>query len=146
MERAYNPELSGDSDLLTVRNLLDLVTGRPTRGADLRLTLDPKVQRAAVEALGDNVGAVVALDPRTGAVLAWVSSPRFDPNRIDEEWKQLNEDPGKPLVDRATAGALPPGLRVQGDRGGGGAGKGRGDARDGVRRSSGRLAGRTATV
>jgi peptidoglycan glycosyltransferase len=109
VERAYNPELSGDSDLLSVRNFLDLVTGRPTRGADLRLTLDPTVQRVAVEALGENVGAVVALDPRTGAVLAWAVSPRFDPNRIDEEWKQLNEDPGRPLVDRALQGRYPPG-------------------------------------
>ena len=146
VERAYNPELSGDSDLLSVRNLLDLVTGTPTRGADLRLTLDPKVQRAAVEALGDNVGAVVALDPRTGAVLAWANSPRFDPNSIDEEWKQLNEDPGKPLVDRALQGRYPPGSVFKVIVAAAALETGRGDTGDGVRRSSGRLVGRTATA
>jgi penicillin-binding protein A len=109
IERTYNPELSGDSELLSVRNFLDLVTGKPKRGADLHLTISPAVQTAAVEGLGDNTGAVVALDPRTGAVLAWASSPRFDPNTIDADWKELNQDPGKPLVDRALSGRYPPG-------------------------------------
>jgi penicillin-binding protein A len=109
VERAYNPELSGESDLLTVRNFLDLVTGKPKRGADLHLTIVTAVQRAAVDALGDNVGAVVALDPRTGAVLAWADSPRFNPNTVNADWKQLNADPGKPFLDRAVSGRYPPG-------------------------------------
>jgi peptidoglycan glycosyltransferase len=52
---------------------------------------------------------VVALDPRTGAVLAMVSYPRYDPNHIDENWKALNADPGTPLLNRATQGLYPPG-------------------------------------
>jgi penicillin-binding protein A len=109
LERAYNPELSGNSDLLTVRNFLDVVTGKPKRGADLHLTVEPKVQKAAKDALDGNQGAVVAIDPRTGAVLAWVVSPGFDPNNIDQDWKQLNQDPNSPLVDRALRGEYPPG-------------------------------------
>ena len=67
------------------------------------------VQRAAAEALGDRKGAVVALDPRTGAVLAMVSYPRYDPNEIDDSWEELNSNEGKPLLNRATQGLYPPG-------------------------------------
>lgn len=109
VERTYNLELAGEADVLTVRNYLDLLTGRPRRGADLFLTLDAGVQRAAVKALGDRTGAVVALDPRTGAVLALTSSPRFDPGRLDEQWEALTTDEGRPLVDRALSGRYPPG-------------------------------------
>lgn len=109
VERAYNLELAGEADALTVRNYLDLLTGRPRRGADLLLTLDAEVQRAAVEALGDRPGAVVALDPRTGAVLALTSSPRFDPTRLNDDWEALSADEGHPLVDRALNGRYPPG-------------------------------------
>lgn len=109
LERLYNPELAGESDVLSLRNYLDVLTGRPKRGADLRLTLDTRVQQAAVTALGDRVGAVVALDPRTGAVLALTSSPRYDPNTLEGDWQALNEDSGRPLVNRATQGRYPPG-------------------------------------
>ena len=109
LERVYNDVLSGESSLLSVRTYLDMLTGKPQRGADLRLTLDMTVQRAAAEALGDRVGAVVALDPSTGAILALVSSPRYDPNTLDADWKALNADPARPLVDRALQGLYPPG-------------------------------------
>lgn len=109
LERAYNLELAGEADTLAVRNYLDLLTGRPRRGADVVLTLDTEVQRAAVEALGRRTGAVVALDPRTGAVLALTSSPRFDPARLDEQWEALTADEGRPLVDRALSGRYAPG-------------------------------------
>lgn len=109
LERVYNAELAGESSLLSLRNYLDVLTGKPKRGADLRLTLDARVQRAAVAALGNRTGAVVVLDPRTGAVLALASSPRYDPNRLEQDWQALNEDAARPLVDRALQGRYPPG-------------------------------------
>lgn len=109
VERVYNQELAGELEVLQLRNLLDVLTGAPKRGADLLLTVDAQVQAAAAEALGDRPGAVVALDPRTGAVLAWVSFPRYDPNTLEQEWQSLIADPGKPLFDRAANGLYPPG-------------------------------------
>lgn len=118
LERARNSVLAGTDDSLFYQRLVDVVTGRPPQGASLELTLDPAVQAAAIEALGDRRGAAVALDPRTGAILALVSRPSFDPNAlsshqltsVDEAYVQLTEDPEKPLVNRAIAGDLyPPG-------------------------------------
>lgn len=109
LERAYNLELAGESDLQAVRNFLDLIMDRPRRGADLLLTLDAGLQRVAVQALGDRRGAVVALDPKTGAILALTSWPRYDPNRLDDAWEELIADEGRPLVDRALTGRYPPG-------------------------------------
>ena len=109
VERVYNAELTGETGVLAVRNFLDKITGRPQRGADLRVTIDTRVQAAAVAGLGDRVGAVVALDPRTGKVLALVSSPRYDPNTVATDWKTLTQDPGRPLVDRGVQGLYPPG-------------------------------------
>lgn len=118
LERARNAVLAGTDDSLFYQRLVDVVTGRPQQGASLELTIDPAVQAAAVEALGDRRGAAVALDPRTGAVLAMVSRPSFDPNAlsshqlsaVDEAYAELTEDPEQPLVNRAIAGDLyPPG-------------------------------------
>jgi penicillin-binding protein 2 len=83
-------------------------------GNDLRLTIDLDLQRVAEASLGDRAGAVVALDPRTGEVLAMVSHPSFDPNdfakRIDpQEWNQLTNDPEKPLMNKAIQAQLAPG-------------------------------------
>ena len=83
-------------------------------GNDLRLTIDLDLQMAAEAGLGDHSGAVVALDPRTGEVLAMVSHPSFDPNhfakRIDpKEWDQLMNDPMKPLMNKAIQAQLAPG-------------------------------------
>lgn len=109
VERVYNEELSGQSGILGLTNYWDQVVGNAHRGADLKLTINMTVQRVAAEALGDRKGAVVALDPRTGAVLAMVSYPRYDPNEIDSLWKDINSDLDKPLLNRATQGLYPPG-------------------------------------
>lgn len=109
VERVYNPELSGGTPGLSVDSVVDWLTGRPRRGADLHLTLDSRVQRVADEALAGRRGAVVALDPRTGAILALVSSPSYDPNDLEKEWEALQEDPDRPLIDRALIGLYPPG-------------------------------------
>jgi len=79
------------------------------------LGIDPKVQQAAVAALGNRRGAIVALDPRNGMILASASWPQYDASLIsdpateDAAWKQVNEDPDKPLINRATQGLYPPG-------------------------------------
>lgn len=90
----------------------------PVAGRDLHLFLDSHLQRAATEALGDNRGAVVAIDPNTGGVLALVSKPSFDPNLFVEgiaqpDYHALLYSPDKPLFDRAVRGQYPPGSTVK---------------------------------
>lgn len=119
LERSSNSLLAGTDSSLFYRRLPDLLTGREPAGATLELTIDPAIQRAANDALGDRRGAVVALDPRTGAILAMVSHPNYDPNSlsshnlnaVQEAYLNLNEDSaGRPLINRAIAGDLyPPG-------------------------------------
>jgi penicillin-binding protein 2 len=84
----------------------------PIPGSDIRLSIDLGLQRVAEEAFGDQRGALVAIDPDTGEVLAFVSEPSFDPNLfidgIDvENWRQLNESPDHPLIDRPLYGTYP---------------------------------------
>ncbi|MDN5789639.1 MAG: penicillin-binding protein 2 [Micrococcales bacterium] len=118
LEHAADDLLSGRSDTLFVQRVTDLITGHRTTGATLDLTLDAKAQQAADRGLGPSRGAVVALDPKTGAILAMVSHPQYDPNALsshniaaaDAAWKALSTDPEKPYVNRAIAGNLyPPG-------------------------------------
>lgn len=118
IERTNDTLLSGSSDQLFYRRMVDLVTGRQPQGASVELTINPAAQQAADEALGEQKGAVVALDPRTGAILALVSHPTYDPNvlaghdlqAVQRNYVALNKDPDDPLVDRAIAGDLyPPG-------------------------------------
>ncbi|GIW13001.1 MAG: peptidoglycan glycosyltransferase [Tepidiforma sp.] len=79
------------------------------RGDDVRLTIDPAVQAAARAALGGRKGAVVALDPATGDILALVSVPTFDPGALGSTGEALLQDPSAPLLNRATQGLYPPG-------------------------------------
>jgi peptidoglycan glycosyltransferase len=117
VERSENDVLSGNDDRLFARRLVDLVTNREQRGGTVKLTLNPAAQQAAYDALGDNKGAVVALDPRTGAILTMVSKPSYDPNplashSVEEQqaaWQVLQEDLEKPTLNRAIAQTLPPG-------------------------------------
>ena len=116
LERTYNALLAGRKVALTLRRAADLLKDR-TVTADLTLTIDDRIQRSAAAALGRRPGSVVALDPKTGAILAMVSYPRFDPNPlagVDQEavqvaFKQLSEDPAKPLLARAYREVYPPG-------------------------------------
>lgn len=90
----------------------------PVPGKDLRLNLDLDLQAVAEHAFGDYLGGLVALDPRTGGVLALVSKPGFDPNLfidgIDPEtWKALNESPDRPMVNRVLRGIYPPGSTIK---------------------------------
>jgi len=119
IEKTEDRFLSGSDPQLTVHNLIDLVTGKPKRGATVQLTINSAAQKAAYAALkatGLPSGAV-ALDPKTGAVLALASYPTFNPNkyatfdsaqlkRIDNRY--LN-DPRQPLLNRAINQTFPPG-------------------------------------
>ena len=107
VERVYNAELTGETGVLAVRNFLDKITGRPQRGADLHVTIDTRVQAVAVAGLGDRVGAVVALDPRTGKVLALASSPRYDPNRWRPTGRRSPRIPGVPWSTAASRACIP---------------------------------------
>ena len=118
LEGAEDALLSGQSDQLFYRRVVDLMTGKVPSGASLELTINPKAQAAADAALGNQRGAVVALDPSTGAILAMVSHPQYDPTTLSSHdlksvaaaWKALNADPARPAVNRAIAGDLyPPG-------------------------------------
>jgi penicillin-binding protein 2 len=90
----------------------------PVPGKDLRLHLDAELQAVAEHAFGDFLGGLVALDPNTGGVLALVSRPGFDPNLfidgIDPDtWKELNESPERPMVNRVLRGIYPPGSTIK---------------------------------
>lgn len=82
LERSANDYLSGRADSLWLDQLQNLITGQEAAGSSVDTTIDPKVQKAAWDALGDYTGAAVALDPKTGAILAMVSKPSYDPNSL----------------------------------------------------------------
>ena len=108
-ELVFNSYLAGEKGA-TWREAFNAELLRdPDRGLDVRLTIDPVIQAAAVEALGDRAGAVVALDPRNGEVLAMVSVPTYDPGSLAENGEALLADPSSPLLNRAAQGNYPPG-------------------------------------
>ena len=85
--------------------------GTKSQGDDVYTTLDPELQQAAWAALGDRRGAVIAMEPDTGKILAMVSKPGYDPNTLAQDWEVLNADEGgqSPLLNRAAQGLYPPG-------------------------------------
>lgn len=120
IEKAEDDVLNGSDDRLFVRRLSDLITGRDPSGGNVVLTLDPQVQKAAFDAMNSRhyVGAVVALRPSTGEILAMVSTPSFDPNPLashntevqEQAWSQLSKnDADQPLLNRAISATYPPG-------------------------------------
>jgi peptidoglycan glycosyltransferase len=113
LERSENDLLTGTADQLAFQRLKGLLNGSTPKGAAVELTINPAAQRAAWKGLGDQRGAVVALDPRTGNVLALVSKPSYDPNvlaghdgtKVDRAARALEADQeDRPLDNRAIAG------------------------------------------
>jgi penicillin-binding protein A len=106
LERSMNAYLSGEAPELALATFTDLFLGREKRGGSVIVTIDPALQEAARDALAPNEGAVVAMDPRTGDILALHATPGFDPNdlssgtdaEIRQAWEQLNADPENPLL------------------------------------------------
>ncbi|MBC7082433.1 MAG: penicillin-binding protein [Bacillota bacterium] len=114
LEASYNSELLGLGGESSVASLArNIFAAGPARGNDIILTVDMGVQRAAERAMAGRRGAAVALDPKTGAILAMVSNPGFSPGRISFEWERLVKDDGSPLFNRATLGLYPPGSAVK---------------------------------
>jgi peptidoglycan glycosyltransferase len=121
VELTHNEILSGSDPRLFVNRVVDLFGNSEPEGGDVTLTIDPQAQNAAYDglrALGNNVeGAVVAIDPSTGGILAMVSSPSYDPNRlashnlgkVQDAWEQLQSNPEEPLLNRAIQEVYPPG-------------------------------------
>jgi penicillin-binding protein 2 len=120
LEKQYNDTLMGTDGLRrSIVNSVGKEVGQlsqqdPTPGKPIHLTIDYDLQSVAEQAMAGKMGAVVALDPRTGEVLAMVSHPAYNPNdfavRIPrQEWDQLNNDPDKPLINRAIQAQLAPG-------------------------------------
>ncbi|MGH2367317.1 MAG: penicillin-binding transpeptidase domain-containing protein, partial [Chloroflexota bacterium] len=109
IERAYHGVLSGREGVSAATAFLRELSGAPRRGGDVQLTVDSGLQEVADRALGDVRGAVVLLDVRTGAVLALLSKPYFDPGRVDEAWSSLSSDAARPLYNRVSQGLYVPG-------------------------------------
>ncbi|MET8581810.1 penicillin-binding transpeptidase domain-containing protein [Streptomyces collinus] len=113
LEGIYADLLNGtDTQLKTI---MDTITGERAEPGDVLTTIEPAVQKAAYDALGSNKGAAVAVDPKTGRILAVVSTPSYDPGQLTDAntagaaWKRLLADKDKPLTNRALRQPLPPG-------------------------------------
>ncbi|WP_210575671.1 penicillin-binding protein 2 [Streptomyces sp. GESEQ-4] len=113
LEGIYEDLLNGTDTRL--KTLMDTVTDKRADPGNVVTTIDPAVQKAGYDALGDTKGAAVAIDPATGKILAVVSTPSYDPTSLTDAgtagaaWKKLNADPDKPLTNRALRQPLPPG-------------------------------------
>ena len=114
IEREMNEYLSGQSSAQFFEQINALLDGTPVTGAAVELTLDPEVQRAAWDALGNRQGAIVAIEPSTGRILAMVSKPTFDANLlsghlygpVNDAFREYSESEDQPLVNRAIGGDL----------------------------------------
>ncbi|MFI6830976.1 peptidoglycan D,D-transpeptidase FtsI family protein [Kribbella sp. NPDC050241] len=117
IELTMNSELNGSDPSMAFRRIIDVISNRPQQGGSVTLTLNAAAQQAAYAGLAGKTGAVVALEPKTGKVLAMVSRPSYDPNqlashdldKVSDAWKRLNADPNKPLSNRAAKELYPPG-------------------------------------
>ncbi|MGV8979251.1 MAG: peptidoglycan D,D-transpeptidase FtsI family protein [Cellulomonas sp.] len=117
LESTENSVLSGTADSLFLTRLQDLITGKQPLGSSVELTINPAAQQAAWDALGDQRGAVVAIDPTTGAILAMVSKPGYDPNVLASHdtaaagaaYKELLAADGNPLLNTTIKETYAPG-------------------------------------
>lgn len=108
LEAVYNGYLSGFHNPTRRLGVVSNIW-KNEPGSTIHTTIDIKLQKAAFKALGNQRGAVVALSPRTGAILVMVSKPTFDPNEIDNQWKSVSGQADSPLLNRGVQGLYPPG-------------------------------------
>ena len=119
IENAEDRYLAGTAPELEVRNIIDLITGKPKKGATVQLTINSVAQQAAYSALKATglPSGVVAIQPSTGAILALASYPSFNPNKLavldgtvlKRNYDRLNSSPSQPLLNRAISATFPPG-------------------------------------
>lgn len=111
IENTQNDTLTGSKDYSSWQNALNSLAGISEPGNSVQLTIDSRIQRAAEQALAGRVGAIVALDPRSGAVLAWASAPTFDNTNIQAAIETANASGGTDtsMYDRATLALYTPG-------------------------------------
>ncbi|MBS5735624.1 MAG: FtsW/RodA/SpoVE family cell cycle protein [Collinsella intestinalis] len=111
IENTQNDTLTGSKDYSSWQNALNSLAGISEPGNSVQLTIDSRIQRAAEQALAGRVGAIVALDPRSGAVLAWASAPTFDNTNIQAAIEAANASGGADtsMYDRATLALYTPG-------------------------------------
>jgi penicillin-binding protein A len=116
LEAAYDDLLTGRADTNPLNAVFDDILGRQPEPKDLTLTIDKRLQDFAAQQLAGQTGAIVAIDPRTGAILAMTSTPSFnatpiagDPNAAAAPMAALQASPGKPLIDRSRQGVYTPG-------------------------------------
>lgn len=107
LEKKYDNELMEYPLQLT--SLLDFNKKDEKIGNSVITTLDLNLQKKTYELLGDNIGAAVAINPKTGEILAMVSKPTFNPNNLKDIWSDINSNKRRPLLNRAVAGLYPPG-------------------------------------
>ena len=111
IERYRNTALNGETSATNLQAILDQLQGKRRQGDEVLTTLDPSAQRTAITALGEHSGAVVALDPRDGAVKVMASSPSYDPNTLSSpsSYEQLVHKSSAPLLNRALQYGYAPG-------------------------------------
>jgi penicillin-binding protein A len=109
LEAVYAAELSGERSVSPLDRLAQQLFHRAPTPDDLVVTVDQRIHDAAIEALGKADGAIVVIDPRSGAVLAMASKPFFDPNASDAQLARLQSDPSQPLFNRALQALYVPG-------------------------------------
>lgn len=117
LERSFSEQLIGVDDSQFLDRLINILTGATPKGASVETTLHAGAQRAAWKGLDGRKGAVVAINTKTGALRALVSSPSYDPNKLAthdlddsrQAWEDLNTDPDRPMANRATREIYPPG-------------------------------------
>lgn len=108
IESTYNSYLTGmNSELRHLGAISHLMSNQ--EGNNVVLTIDATLQETAYRALGDNRGAIVVMNPHTGAILAMVSKPSFNPNTLDQKWESISGGSNSPLLNRAVQGLYPPG-------------------------------------
>ncbi|WP_128425771.1 peptidoglycan D,D-transpeptidase FtsI family protein [Gudongella oleilytica] len=108
LEKSFNSYLVGANENTAINELINLIN--PTGvGNNLKLTIDHSLQAKARELLSGKKGSIIAMDPKTGEILAMVSLPDFNVNTLIQEWNTVSEDTNSPLFNRATQGLYPPG-------------------------------------
>ncbi|MBU7597864.1 penicillin-binding protein 2 [Streptomyces sp. P38-E01] len=116
LEEIYDTILTGNDDRLFFNRTIDMLTGKPREGGNVVTTLNNAAQQAAFKGLEGKKGAVAALDPQTGAILALASTPSYDPSKVagnskddEKNWVELNKDDDDPTLNRALRQTYAPG-------------------------------------